>query len=112
MFKIRRYLTYTTSNMTYLANCTKCCKQGGGSTGNWKYRFCDYKSHIKKKIKSCPSVKHFVNSCNDTVNPSKYLRFILIDCLTNTENSNQEEIDDLLLEKDFGLKHYAKYIRF
>ena len=100
MFKIRRYLTYTTSNMTYLAYCTKCCKQGGGSTENWKHRFSDYKSHIKMKIKSCPSVKHLIDSCNDTVNPSKYLRFILIDCLTNTENSNQEEIDDLLLEKD------------
>ena len=30
-----------------------------------------------------------------------YLRFILIDCVTNTENSSKEEIDDLLLEKEF-----------
>ena len=55
---------------------------------------------MKKKVKSCSIVKHFIDSCNDTVNPSKYLRFILIDCVTNTENSSKEEIDDLLLEKD------------
>ena len=54
-------------------------------------------------------MKHFIDSCNDTVNPSKYLRFILIDCLTNTENSNQEEINDLLLEKDnFWIKTLCK----
>ena len=55
---------------------------------------------MKKKVKSCSIVKHFIDSCNVTVNPSKYLRFILIDCVTNTENSSKEEIDDLLLEKD------------
>ena len=38
--------------------------------------------------------------CTDTVNPSKYLNFILKDCVTNTENSSKEEIDDLLLEKE------------
>ena len=37
-------------------------------------------------------MKHFIDSCTDTVNPSKYLRFILID--------SKEEIDDLLLEKE------------
>ena len=36
----------------------------------------------------------------DTINPSKCLRFILIDCVTNTKNSSKEETDDLLLEKE------------
>ena len=45
-------------------------------------------------------MKHFIDSSTDTVNPSKYLRLILIDCVTNTENNSKEEIDDLLLEKN------------
>ena len=45
-------------------------------------------------------MKHFIEPCTDTVNPSDYLRFILIDCVTNTENSSKEEIDDLLLGKE------------
>ena len=45
-------------------------------------------------------MKHFIDLCTDTVSPSKYLRFILIDCVTNTENSSNEEIDDLLLERE------------
>ena len=45
-------------------------------------------------------MNHFIDSRSDTVNPSKYLRFILIDSVTKTENSSKEEIDDLLLEKE------------
>ena len=87
--------------MIYLAYFTKCGKQGIGSTNNWKPRLSNYRSHIKKKVQSCSIVKHFIDSCSDTVNPFMYLRFILIDCVTNTENSSKEEIDDLLLEKEF-----------
>ena len=83
--------------MIYLAYCTKCGKQGVGSTENWKRRLSNYKLHPKKKVISCSVVKHFIDLCTDTVNPSKYLRFILIDCVTNTKNSSKEEIDDLLL---------------
>ena len=50
-------------------------------------------------VKSCSIEKHFIDSRSDTVNPSKYLRFILTDCVTNTENSSSEEVNDLLLEK-------------
>ena len=64
--------------MIYLAYCTKCGKQGVGSTENWKPQLSNYKSHIKKKSYSI--VRPFIDSCTDTVNPSKYLRFILIDC--------------------------------
>ena len=86
--------------MIYLAYCTKCGKQGVGSTENWKPQLSNYKSHIKKKVKSCTILKHFIDLCTDTVSPSKYLRFILIDCVTNTENSSNEEIDELLLERE------------
>ena len=99
-FRITKYLTCTTPNIIYLAYCTKCGKQGVGSTKNWKPQLSNYKSYIKKKLKSCSIVRPFIDSCTDTVNPSKYLRFILIDCVTNTENSNKDEIDDLLLEKE------------
>ena len=68
---------------------------GKWSTENWKPRFSNYKSQLKNKVKSCSIVKHFIDSCADTVNPSKYL---LIDCITNTKNMSQEDIDDLLLE--------------
>ena len=98
--KIRRYLTCTTQNMIYLAYCTKCRKQGVGSTENSKHPISNYKSHIKKKVKSCSIVKHFIDSCTDTVNPSRYLRFIPIVSVTNTENSSKKEIDNLLLEKE------------
>ena len=102
--KIRRYLTCTTPDMICLAYCTKCGKQGVGLTENWKPPLSNYKSNIKKKVKSCLIMKHFIDSCTDTVNPSEYLRFVLIDCVTNTEHSSKEDIDDLLLEKEnFGI---------
>ena len=89
--------------MIYLAYCTKCGKQGVGSTDNWKPQLSNYKSHIKKKVKSCAIVKYFIDSCTDSVNPSNFLRFTLKDSVTNTENSSKEETDDLLLEKtNFG----------
>ena len=70
---------------------------------NWKLGkpwLSNYKSHITKKRKSCSIVKHLIDSCTDTVNPYKCLRFISIDCLTDTENSSKEEFNDLLLEKE------------
>ena len=82
--------------MIYLAYCTKCGKQGVASTENWKPWLSNYKSHIQRKVKSCSILKHFIDSSTDTVHSSKHLRFILIDCVTNTENSSKEEIDDLL----------------
>ena len=100
VFKIRRHLTCTTPNMIYLTYFTKCGKQGVGSTKNWKRWLSNYRLHIKKKLQSCSIVKHFSDSCSDTVNPSKYLRYILIDFVTNIEHSRKEEIDDLLLEKE------------
>ena len=67
--------------MIYLAYCAKCGKRVVVSTKNWKPRLFNYKSHIKCKVKSCSIVKHFT----DAVNPCRYLRFILMDCVTNTK---------------------------
>ena len=78
--------------MIYLVYCTKCGKQVVGSSKNWESWLSNHKSHIKKKVKSCSIVKHFIDSCTATVIPSKYFRFI---------NSSKEKIEfDLLLEKD------------
>ena len=49
-FKIRQCLTCTKPYMKYLAYCTKCGKQGVGSTENWKPQLFNYKSHIKKRV--------------------------------------------------------------
>ena len=86
--------------MIYLVYYTKCGKQGVGSSENWKPRLSNYKSHIKNQVKSWSIVNYFNDSGTNTVNSSKYLRFILIDCFTNTGSSSKEEINDLLLEKD------------
>ena len=57
----------------------------------------------KKEIKAIfnhESMKYFVESCTDTVDP-----FISIDYVTNTENAIKKEIDALKLEKQsFGLR--------
>ena len=86
--------------MIYLTYCSKCGKQGVGSTENWKPRRSNYKSHIKYKVKSCLMVKHSIDSCTDTANLSKCLKFVLIDRVTNIEISSKEKIGDLLLEKE------------
>ena len=100
-FSIRRPLTCLTQNIVYLAYCTKCGLQGVGSTVKWKARLANYKSHIKKKIKKpCRIVKHFMNTCVDPDIPHKYLRFIIIDLVNNTEDLEEEEIDALFIEKE------------
>ena len=83
---IRRDSTCTTKNVIYLAYCTKCGKQGTGSTVFWKPRLSNYKSHIKQSVHSCKIVKHFIEKCNDPIVPFKYLRFLILDVLTNTES--------------------------
>ena len=60
--------------------CTKCKKQGIGSTEDWKPRLRNYKSCIKRCVFSCSIVRHFFDDCpGDDNNPSKYLRFVLVD---------------------------------
>ena len=59
------------------------------------------KSHIRKRIKKpCRIVKHFMYTCVDPDRPHKYLRFIMIHSVNNTEDLEEEEIDALLIEKE------------
>ena len=75
-------------------------KQGVGSTVDWKPRLRNYKSHIKKKVRSCSIVNHFIDVCSDTDDPSRNIRFIIIDQLNNTISLSPNDIDDLLLQKE------------
>ena len=45
-------------------------------------------------------MKNSIDSSTDTINPSKYLKFISIDSVTNTQNRTKKEIYDLLLGKE------------
>ena len=96
----RRDSTCTTKNVIYLAYCTKCGKQGTGSTVSWKPRLSNYKSHFKQSVHSCKIVKHFIEKCNDPIVPFKYLRFVILDLLTNTESLSKDDIEDILLKKE------------
>ena len=76
--------------------CTKCGKQGVGSTANLKPRLANYKSHIK--MKTCRIARHFIDECIDT--SLSNLRFIIVDIVNNTELLDQKEIDNILLQKE------------
>ena len=99
---MRGHFRSTTPCMIYFAYCTKCSKQGFGSTENRKPRLAIYNWHITNKIKSYSILRHFTDFNSDSENPSKYLKFVLIHCFTNIENKTKDQIDDLLLgEQNF-----------
>ena len=95
-YKIKRDLNCETPNVIYVGFCIVCERQGVGSTVDWKPRMRNYKSHINKGRKTCRIVKHFL----DVHKGFENLRFILVDCLNNTDGLSAEQIDDLLLEKE------------
>ena len=99
-FKIRRSLSCNTPYVVYMAYCTKCKQQGVGSTNNWKARLANYKSHIKKGIKTCSIAKHFIESCCDNEDPCKYLRFVILDRVNNYDEKSSEEMEKIMLEKE------------
>ena len=99
IYYIRNNLLCDSINVIYVATCGNCGKQGVGSTVKWKPRLSN-KSHIKKKIRSCCIVNHFIDECVDEVNPCRFLKFILVDNVNNTSNLSPKEIDSLLLEKE------------
>jgi hypothetical protein len=99
-FMIRRDFNCDSKNVIYCAICTKCTKQGVGSTADWKPRLSNYKSHIKKGLRTCGIAKHFIDECTDDSDPCGYLLFVIVDGLNNTDNLSAEQIDDLLLEKE------------
>ena len=51
-------------------------------------------------MRSCSIVYHFIDVCSDTNDPSRNIRFIIIDQLNNTNGLSADKIDDLLLQKE------------
>ena len=49
---------------------------------------------------SCSIVNHFIDVCSGTDDPSRNIRFIIIDQLNNTDSYPPDEIDDLLSQKE------------
>ena len=99
-YYIRRDSTCSTPNVVYMAYCKKCKKQGVGSTISWKPRLRNYKSHIKKNVRSCKIATHFIDECCDEEIPFKYLAFVIIDVVNNTSGLTRNQIEDLLLKKE------------
>ena len=98
--KVRRSTSCVSKNVIYIAFCLNCLKQGVGSTVDWEPRSRNYKSHIKKEVRSCSIVNQFIVVCSDTDDPSRNIRFIIIDQLNNTHSLSPYEIDDILLQKE------------
>ena len=65
-----------------------------------KPRLRNYKSHIKKNVRSCRIVTHFIDECSDEEIPFKNLVFVIVDVVNNTSGLTHNQIDDLLLEKE------------
>ena len=97
-FSIRRETTCKSENVVYVACCQTCGKQGVGSTVSWKPRLANYKSHIKKDIKTCMVVRHFIEDCPDPTLSN--LKFVIVDAINNIEGLSKKEIDSMLLEKE------------
>ena len=58
--KVTRSTSYVPKNVIFIAFCLNCLKQGAGSAVDWKPRLRNYKSHIKKKMRSCSIANHFI----------------------------------------------------
>ena len=99
-FQIRRRLTCKTPNVIHLCTCKNCGKQGIGPTTEWKPRLANYKSHAKHNVNSFSTSKHFSTQFTSPIDTSAFYSFQLIDCLDNFENLSEEEVDDLLLDKE------------
>jgi len=97
-FKIYRDSSCSSKNVIYVAYCTKCGKQGVGSTIRWKPRLANYKSYIKNCVPTCKIVKHFINDCKD--DNLNNLRFIIVDVVNNVEGLSVSDIDSILLQKE------------
>ena len=62
-YYIRRDSTCFTPNVVYVIYCKKCIKQGVGSTISWTPSLLNYKSHIKKNVRSWKIATHFIDEC-------------------------------------------------
>ena len=66
IYKVRRSTSCVSKNVIYTVFCLNCLKQGVGSTVDWEPRLPNYKSHMKRKVRSCSIVNHFIDVCSDT----------------------------------------------
>ena len=66
VFPINKYITCQSNNLIYLMEC-RTCKQlyVGFTTSNLPKRIYNHKSHIKKGIRSCKLVNHFLDIDHD-----------------------------------------------
>ena len=99
-YTIKKDFTCASKFVIYCAICNKCNSQGVGSTVIWKPRLANYKYHISKKVTSCGISKHFFQNCVDEHNPCHHLKFIILDKIDNTDNLSDEQIEELLLQKE------------
>ena len=66
----------------------------------------------RKKVAPCIIVNHLIDVSSDTVDPSRNIRFIIIDQLNNTNSLCSNEIDDLLSQKrDFRYQRLSPYMK-
>ena len=63
----RKYYIHqdSTCSAPNVAYGRKCKKQGVGSTISWKPRLRNYKSQIKKNVRSCKIATHIIDQCCD-----------------------------------------------
>ena len=84
IYKVRRSTSCVSKSVTYIAFCLNCLKQRVRSTVDWKHRLRNNKSNMKKKVRSCSIVNHFIDVCSDTDDPSRNIKFIIIDQIIQT----------------------------
>ena len=97
VYKARQSTSCVSKNIIYTDICLNCLEQGVGSTVEWKPKLQNHKSHIKKKVRSCSIVNHFIDACSDTDDLSRNIRLTIIDHLNNKNSLFPDEIDNLLL---------------
>ena len=51
-------------------------------------------------MRPCSIVNHFIDVCSDTDDPSRNIRFTIIDQLNKTKGLSADDIDHLLLQKE------------
>ena len=56
--------------------------------------------YIKKKVRSCSIVNHFIDVCSDRDDPSRNIRSTIIDQLNNIISLSLDDIGNLLLQKE------------
>ena len=97
----RRQSSCFTPNVVYMAYYKNVkSKQGVGSTISWKSRLRNYKSRIKKNVRSSKIATHFIDECCVKKTPFKYLAFVIIDVINNTSGLTHNQIEDILLKKE------------